>query len=106
MAKSIMDQIRALDEQKNKLLEGAKSEAMEAVNSALTKLNALGFSYRITGGKRSGGSQKGTRQMKAAACPVCGFKTEPPHDGRAHRGQKDKKPFTAAELRERGYERA
>ena len=32
---------------------------------------------------------------------ITGFKTDPPHDGRNHRQQKTKKPFTADELAER-----
>ena len=104
---SIMDQIRALDDQRTRLLEGAKSEALGLANKAIEGLNALGFNYRLVeSGRRSSGERKGTRQVKDAPCPVCGFKTNPPHDGRAHRAQKPKKPFTAAELSERGYEKA
>jgi hypothetical protein len=101
-----MDQIRALDDQRAKLLEGAKSEALDLANKAIQGLNALGFNYRLVEtGRRSGGERKGTRQIKDGPCPVCGFKTIPPHDGRAHRAQKSKKAFTATELSARGYEK-
>jgi hypothetical protein len=42
------------------------------------------------------------RTIKAAACPICEFQTTPPHDGRTHRNQKKKGPFSAAELKEKG----
>jgi hypothetical protein len=106
-----MDQIRALDEQKNKLLEDAKREAMEKAQSAIAELNELGFNYRLIEGAPSsrasrGESRKGTRSVDPnKPCPICGFKTTPPHDARAHRSQADKKPFTAEELKTRGYTR-
>jgi hypothetical protein len=40
--------------------------------------------------------------IKQAVCPVCEFQTSPPHDGRTHRNQKKKAPFSAAELKEKG----
>jgi hypothetical protein len=42
------------------------------------------------------------RTIKAAACPICEFQTSPPHDGRTHRKQKKKGPFSAPELKEKG----
>jgi len=104
---SVIDQIRALDEQKAKLLDGAKSEALGAAQQAIEALNSLGFNYRlIEGSRRSSGDRKGTRKVSGGPCPICGFKTTPAHDGRAHPAQETKEPFTAAELNERGYERA
>ena len=35
-------------------------------------------------------------------CPICHFRTDPPHNGRNHRGQAKKKPFTPEELEEKG----
>ena len=61
---------------------------------------------RSHSGARGGSSRKGTRRVKDAACPICGFKTIPPHDGRAHRSQSPKKPFTADELAARGFRKA
>jgi hypothetical protein len=37
-----------------------------------------------------------------AACSICEFQTTPPHDGRTHRNQKKKGPFSPAELKEKG----
>ena len=38
---------------------------------------------------------------KDEPCPICHFRTDPPHDGRSHRGQPKKKPFTAEELEQK-----
>src|SRR6266853_2564024 len=55
------------------------------------------------GGKQAkAGPGKGKGAIKAAACPICEFQTTPPHDGRTHRNQKKKGPFSAAELKEKG----
>lgn len=47
---SILDQIRQLEEQKTKLLEQARKEAVTKAEVAIAELNALGFNYRLTGG--------------------------------------------------------
>src|SRR5262245_43116575 len=106
---SPLNRIRQLEEEKNTLLQEAKAEAMERVNQALVDLNALGFNYRVSEGGGRGaaaGSRKGTRQIRNAPCPICGFLTNPPHDRRAHRTQEPKRPFTAEELKTRGYAKA
>lgn len=57
--------------------------------------------------KASGGERKGTRTANPdRACPICEFKTVPPHDARRHRGQTDKRPFTAEELDAMGMKKA
>ena len=102
---SALERLRQLDEERQQILETAKSEALEQANNALEALNSLGFNYRLVEGsapqrKSSGdGSHRGTRQVNSdRACPICGFKTEPPHDARRHRAQAEKKPFTDEEL--------
>ena len=110
---SVMDQIRKLDAEKSKLLENAKKEALNKAEAALAELRELGFEYRITGGsgssRRAGSgesSRKGTRQVNPGRpCPICNFRTEPPHDARRHRGQQEKHLFTAGELKDLGLER-
>jgi hypothetical protein len=107
--KSAVERLKALDEERSRLVDDAKSEAMERANEAISALNALGFSYRLTqsgdagpGRRISSGqeSRKGTRQVNAERpCPICGFRTEPPHDARRHRGQDPKRPFTDEELK-------
>jgi len=62
---SILDQIRELEEQKNKLLEQARKEAVTKAEVAIAELNALGFNYRLTGGPSAAGFGKrrtGVRQ--------------------------------------------
>jgi hypothetical protein len=72
---------------------------------AVAELNALGLNYTLTNGagkQAKTGSGKGKGAIKAAACPICEFQTAPPHDGRTHRNQKKKSPFSVAELKEKG----
>ena len=109
---SLIDQLKALDDQRTKLIEDAKHGALEKAHKAIAELNDLGFSYRLTESGRaapaksarpskSAGGAK--RQIKDAVCPICHFKTQPMHDGRSHRGQNPKRPFTAAELAQRHF---
>ena len=112
---SVLDKIKALDEERAKLLEDAKNEALEAAHKALAELNALGFNYRLVEGsgtstarglrKEHSEGEAPKRQARDLPCPICEFKTTPRHDGRAHRSQQPKKPFTNAELTERGLTR-
>ena len=95
---SVLDQLRKLDQQREQLLSGAKKEALQKAQDAIADLNELGFNYSLVQGS-GGGSRKGTRSVKDAACPVCDFKTEPLHDARKHRSQGDnKRPFNDQEL--------
>jgi hypothetical protein len=109
---SVLDKLKALDAERVKLLEDAKKEALEAAHKAIADLNALGFDFRLVEGpststgrkpprERSEG-QTPTRQARDVPCPICEFKTEPHHDGRAHRSQEPKRAFTEEELAERG----
>jgi hypothetical protein len=106
---SVLEKLRALDEQRAKLLEGAKAEALKKASDAIVELNELGFQYVLN--EKSERAQKTPKVPRAAApqrvrkdspCPICNFKTDPIHDGRAHRSQNKKAPFTAAELTEKG----
>lgn len=113
MAKSPshLDRIRQLDEERGRIMGMAKEEALGRANEAIRALNDLGFNYRLSEGApnrrstdRAQGSRKGTRQVNAERpCPICGFRTDPPHDARAHRAQGNKKrAFTADELSAKG----
>ena len=102
---SVLQELKALDEKRAKLLEGAKSEALEKAHKAIAELNELGLHYTLSEGtqptsKRPENQSK--RPQKDVPCSICHYKTNPLHDGRAHRSQEPKKPFTAAELTERG----
>lgn len=108
MAENPVARIKELDKERSQLLTTAKKEALDRANEAIADLNALGFSYTLSGeGAAPRRGRKGMRQVKDAACPVCKFKTAPPHDARKHRGQgKRKKAFTVSELQELGLKKA
>jgi hypothetical protein len=107
---SVLEKLKALDAQRAQLLEGAKKEALDNAEKAVAELNELGFHYSLVEGAsttsparapRKAASQAPKRQARDAPCPICKFKTTPHHDGRMHRSQKSKKPFTVEELMER-----
>jgi hypothetical protein len=109
---SVLDKLKALDDQRAKLLDDAKKDALEAAHKAITALNELGFNYRLVEGsstitgrrsrKEHSDTEAPKRQARDIACPICEFKTAPHHDGRAHRSQEPKRPFNVEELAERG----
>ena len=107
---SVLEKLKALDEQRAQLLEGAKKEALDNAEKAVAALNELGFHYSLTEGApaaraprapRKASSPSPKRQARDLPCPICHFKTMPHHDGRMHRSQKTKKPFTIEELMEK-----
>jgi hypothetical protein len=105
---TVLEKLKALDAQRAQLLEGAKKEALDNAERAVAELNELGFNYTLTEGAtsaarapRKAASQAPKRQKKDVPCPICNFKTSPPHDGRMHRSQKTKKAFSVEELMER-----
>jgi hypothetical protein len=105
---SVLEKLRALDAQRAQLLEGAKKEALDNAEKAVAELNELGFHYTLTEGAtsparapRKAASQAPKRQARDLPCPICKFKTNPHHDGRMHRSQPHKKPFTVEELMEK-----
>jgi hypothetical protein len=109
VARSILERIQDLERQKQALLSDAKKEALAKVEAAVAELNALGFNYVLSEapGTSSSGNRVGTRGRTNRPCPICKFKTAPPHDGRRHRSQGgNKKPFTVGELQKLGYEKA
>jgi hypothetical protein len=60
MAKeSILTKIKALDDERAKLMEEAKATALANAEEAIQQLNELGFNYRLT---RDGQAPKQTRQ--------------------------------------------
>ena len=105
MSDNAIQRIKQLDQERSTLLASAKKEALTRATQAIDELNALGFNYRLAeNGKPR--TRKATRTIKDAPCPVCQFKTDPPHDARGHRSQgKRKKPFTTAQLKELGYDK-
>jgi hypothetical protein len=109
---SVLEKLKALDAQRAQLLDDAKKEALENAEKAVAELNELGFHYTLVEGAsaststarapRKASAQAPKRQARDVPCPICHFKTTPHHDGRMHRSQKTKKPFTLEELTEKG----
>ena len=98
---SVLEKLKALDAQRATLLEDAKKEALDNAEKAVAELNELGFHYTLTEGAtstarapRNATPKAPKRQARDLPCPICHFKTTPHHDGRLHRSQKTKKPFT------------
>ena len=108
---AVLEKLKALDAQRAQLLEGAKKEALDNAERAVAEINELGFHYTLTEGAstststqrapRKASSQAPKRQARDLPCPICHFKTTPHHDGRLHRSQKTKKPFSGEELMEK-----
>jgi hypothetical protein len=109
---TVVEKLKALDAQRAQLLEGAKKEALDKAERAVAELNELGFNYTLSEGAfiptptarapRKPSTSKATkRPPRDVPCPICHFKTTPHHDGRMHRSQKTKKPFTVEELMEK-----
>jgi hypothetical protein len=110
---TVLEKLKALDAQRAKLLESAKKEALDNAERAVAELNELGFHYILTEGasvsastpraprKATSKAQAPKRQARDLPCPICEFKTTPHHDGRMHRSQKAKHPFSVEELMER-----
>ena len=103
-----LEKLKVLDAQRAQLLEDAKKEALDNAERAVAELNELGFHYTLTDGassqrapRKAPQTQAPKRQARDLPCPICHFKTTPHHDGRMHRSQKTKKPFTLEELMER-----
>ena len=110
---TVLEKLKALDAQRAQLLEDAKKEALDNAEKAVAELNELGFHYTLTEGASASRhhhqerrakpppAQAPKRQARDLPCPICHFKTTPHHDGRMHRSQKTKKPFTVEELMEK-----
>ena len=109
MAKSPMDELKQLDKRREELMGEVRGSAETNLRKALRDYNdlGLGITYELRAAGR-GVSRRGTRQINVnRPCPICGFKTVPPHDARAHRSQGDKKKaFTADELSAKGMQKA
>ena len=109
---TVLEKLKTLDAQRAQLLDGAKKEALDNAEKAVAELNALGFHFTLTEGAsastalparapRKAAAQAAKRQPRDVPCPICGFRTTPHHDGRMHRNQKIKKPFSVEELMEK-----
>jgi hypothetical protein len=108
-----LQQIKKLDEERTKLLESVKADALARAEEAINELTALGFAYELVEPAGETTLRKTRTARKAPApdhhprgtCPICEYTTKPPHDKRSHRSQQKKRPFTADELNQRSLVR-
>jgi hypothetical protein len=85
------------------LFQAAIDEQLGIIKEAEQRLGELGYGAPT---KKAGKTGITRQRDPNAPCSVCNFATDPGHDGRVHRSQGDKKkPFTAAELAEKGYKK-
>jgi hypothetical protein len=102
------EELAQIEKRREELMSGIRGSAESELKNALREFNALGLgvTYELRAVGR--GSRRGTRSVDPnRPCPICGFKTIPPHDARAHRAQGNKKKaFTAEELSAKGLAKA
>jgi DNA repair exonuclease SbcCD ATPase subunit len=108
MQKSAIEEIKELKAQLESRTEQAKQEALDRAREAIGVLQELGIDndtiLKDLGfrGRANAQESREGRPPKEGPCPICNFQTDPPHDGRSHRGQPKKKPLTAEELEQKG----
>jgi hypothetical protein len=108
MQKSVIEEVKELRTRIESMTAQAKAEALDQANKAIGFLRELGLDndtiLKDLGfrGRAAAKESREGRPAKDEPCPVCHFRTDPPHDGRSHRGQSKKKPFTAEELEQKG----
>lgn len=108
MTESYLQRLKELRHEETSLLATAKKEALARGAEVIAELRELGFNYRLveegtsaTPRRRGAAKSTGKGVPSGSPCPVCNFKTEPPHDARTHRRQGDRKrPFTPKQLAE------
>ena len=107
-----LQQIKKLDEERAKLLESAKADALARAEEAVNELTSLGFDYELVEPARETARKTRTARKALApdhhpkgTCPICEYATKPPHDKRSHKSQQKKRPFTADELDQRNLVR-
>src|ERR1700732_1272293 len=81
-----LQQIKKLEEERAKLLENAKADALARAEEAIIELTALGFDYELAEPARE--TARKTRSVRKAlvpnhhpkaTCPICEYATKPPH---------------------------
>jgi hypothetical protein len=109
MPKSVIEEIKELKAQLSSKTEQARTEAIQKATEAIAVLRDLGDNDNtiikelgLKGEVKKTKAKSESKPTEEASCTVCNFETEPPHDGRSHRGQNKKKPFTVEELEAKG----
>jgi hypothetical protein len=107
MQKSAFEEIKELKAQLERKTERAKAEALDKASEAIGVLRGLGIDndtiLKELGfrGRTNAQESREGKPPKEEMCPICNFRTDPPHDGRSHRGQTKKRPLTAEELEQK-----
>jgi hypothetical protein len=108
MQKSAIEEIKELKARMESMTEQAKAEALDKANETIGVLRELGLNndtiLKELGFRGRAAAKESSREGSAPKdepCPICHFRTDPPHDGRSHRGQSKKRPFTAEELEQK-----
>jgi hypothetical protein len=91
---SVLEQLKKLQEEHDKIMDAAKNEILAKVELAIAELKELGLDYRFVEGKAV------RTPNPEHVCPICLFRTTPPHDRRKHRNQKPQKPFSDWDLQQ------
>jgi hypothetical protein len=108
MQKSAIEEINELKAELESKTAQAKAEALNKASEAIGFLRELGIDndtiLKELGfkGRSPAKASKEGKPPKDDLCPICHFRTDPPHDGRAHRGHAKKRPLTAEELEKKG----
>lgn len=91
-------------------IKGIGEHVWDIGNKAVAHLGLPVLREGKKAGRTRAPKSEGTKRTRTSnpdkECPICNFKTVPAHDGRKHRSQSEKKPFTAEELHSMGMERA
>lgn len=114
---SVLDEMRELHARMQELKQSATEEATARINADIELLNSMGHNYYLGNtnappraaksprAPRGDGPPTNKGTVSDAPCPLCDFKTNPPHDRRKHRSQDPKAPFTIQELEQLGLTR-
>ena len=80
-----IEKIKKLDDERAKLLESAKADALARAEEAINELTALGFDYELVEPGRATARKPRTARKGSApdhhpkgTCPICEFSTKPP----------------------------
>jgi hypothetical protein len=80
-----------------------KEEALRKANEAIAEMKTIDLNYVFCEeGEKPSGVKKGAQ---TGQCLICKFMTNPPHGGRTHKSQTEKRAFTDEELKQRNLVR-
>jgi len=98
--KTSLQKALEFETKRDAIRQQAKEETITGIQEQLAQLAKLGFHYQLVeaGAPPKPAKPAPKKDGEPKPCSICGFITVPPHDGRAHRSQQSKAPFTEAEL--------